>query len=195
MHAELLAKNGASGQAMPAEESLNFVIGSAASAGKVVDGLTEYALALAIDPSRFQPAPLDIVVRAAMAKLAAEIRESEAEITYDELPTVSGDWDRLQLLFEYLLDRALRHRSPERLAIHISAEEASGAWQFTVSDNAIAMDEDSLQKVFLPFARLHGNQRPGPGLVVCKAIVEKHGGAMRAEACPTGCKFVFSLPG
>jgi light-regulated signal transduction histidine kinase (bacteriophytochrome) len=129
-----------------------------------------------------------------MAKVAAQIRECDAEVIYDELPTVSGDWDRLQQLFEYLLDRALRQRGPDRPAIHISAEPDSGAWSFTVRDNGTEMDEESLQKAFVPFSRLHGNQRPGPGLVVCRAIVERHGGTMWAEACPGGCTFRFTLP-
>lgn len=190
-HAELLVRNDAG-----REESVGFVVGGVTAAGKVVDGLTEYALALALDPASFHPVPLDVIVRAAMAKLAAQIRQSEAEIIYDSLPTVTGDWDRLQQLFEYLLDRALRQPGANRPAIEISAEAASsGAWQLTVRDNGAEMDEESLQKAFVPFARLHINQRPGPGLAVCRAIVEKHGGTIWAEPSTGGCLFHFTLPG
>jgi light-regulated signal transduction histidine kinase (bacteriophytochrome) len=172
LHAELLAKNGAS------DPELDFVVIGAAAANAVVDGLSDYALALAIEPSRFQPVLLDIMFRSAMAKLAAPIRESGAEVTHGELPTVRGDADRLLQLFEYLLDDALRRRGTN---IRISAEAQDGALLFTVSDNGAPLTE-TVERTFKPFARLHGNQRPGPGLAVCRAIVERHRGTMWAES-------------
>ena len=174
IHAELLAKSAGS------EPSADFVVNGAASASAVVDGLADYALALAIDPSRFQPVLLDIMLRSAMAKLRG------AAVTYGELPAVRGNGDRLLQLFEYLLDDALRRRATE---VHISAEAQDGAWRFTARDNGTPLTE-TVEKEFRPFARLHGNQRPGPGLAVCRAIVERHGGTMRAE----GGAIHFTLP-
>jgi len=172
IHTELLTKSGAS------EPSLDFVVNGAAAAGAVVDGLSDYALALAIDPSRFQPVLLDIMLRSAMTKLAAAIRENAAEVTYGELPTLSGNGDRLLQLFEYLLDDALRRRATN---IRVSAAAHDGAWQFTVSDDGAPLTETE-ERAFKPFTRLHGNQRPGPGLAVCRAIVEQHGGTMWADS-------------
>jgi len=65
---------------------------------------------------------------------------------------------------------------------------------FAVRDNGTAVDSTTLEKVFTPFARLHGNQRPGPGLATCLAIVERHAGRMWAEASAEGCLFYFTLP-
>ncbi len=63
------------------EQSLAFLQSSAVTAGAVVDGITDFALALGIDESRFQPTPLDVMLRSAMAKLASQIRDSDAEVS------------------------------------------------------------------------------------------------------------------
>jgi light-regulated signal transduction histidine kinase (bacteriophytochrome) len=194
VYSELLAKNRTVRGEDESDRSLNFMANGATSASAVVDGITDYALALAIDASRFQPAPLDVILRSAMAKLALPLRESSAEVIYGELPTVMGDADRLMQLFEYLLDQALRRRGANRPRIEFSAARQDGGWLFTVSDNGAPLP-DPLERSFTPFARLHGNQRPGPGLTTCRAIVERHGGRMWAEASTEGCVFLLTLPG
>lgn len=188
IYAELLAKNGL-GASEENARPMEFIVNGAATAGAVVDGISDYALALAIDPSRFQTAFLDVILRSAMAKLAAPIRESGAQIVYGELPEMRGDPDRLLQLFEYLLDQALRRRGTQ---IKVSAEQQGDGWQFTVGDNGASIAE--IERLFTPFARLHSNQRSGPGLAICKAIVERHGGRMWAEPAAEGCSLRFTLP-
>ena len=193
IHADLSTRKRAAGELDESDRSLGFVASGATTADAVLDGIGDYALALAIDSSRFQPAPLDVLLRAAIAKLAARIGESSAEVVYGDLPDVRGDSDRLLQLFEYLLDDALRRRGLERPLIRISAEREDGAWLFTVSDNGMPLGE-ALDSAFKPFARIHANRRPGPGLAICRAIVERHGGSMWAESCADGCIFRFTLP-
>lgn len=194
-HAELLARKGAAGPDDDSKQSLGFMVSGAAAAGAVLDGITDYALALAIDASRFHPVPLDVIVRGALAKLSTQLRASHAEVSYDDLPTsVLGDADRLLQLFEYLVDRAVRG-APNPARIHISAEPQNSAWLFTVRDNAGGVNAEAPEAAFAPFARLHANQRPGPGLATCRTIVERHGGRMWAESAPDGGSvFRFTLP-
>jgi light-regulated signal transduction histidine kinase (bacteriophytochrome) len=192
-HAELLARNSALGEGDDSKQSLAFLISGAAAAGAVLDGITDYALALAIDASRFHPVPLDVIVRGALARLSAQLRASDAEVSYDDLPSVPGDADRLLQLFEYLVDRAVRGE-PNRPRIRISAEPQNDGWLFTVRDNGGGINAETLEAGFRPFARLQANQRPGPGLATCRTIVERHGGRMWAESDPDGCLFRFTLP-
>lgn len=194
IHAELLGRNSSAGQGDDSRESLAFVATGAAAAGAVLDGIADYALALALDASRFLPVPMDVIVRGAMARLSTQLKTSDATVSHDELPNVLGDADRLLQLFEYLVDRALRADGRKGLHIRVSAEAQNGMWLFTVLDNAGAMDAESLAAVFTPFARLYSNQRPGPGLATCRAIVERHGGRMWAQSNPDGGLFRFTLP-
>jgi chemotaxis family two-component system sensor kinase Cph1 len=193
-HAELLARNSGAGQADDSKQSLAFVVSGAAAAGAVLDGITDYALALAVDASRFQPVPLDVILRGALARLSTQLRATGAEVTYDDLPSVPGDADRLLQLFEYLVDRAVRS-GPNPPRIHISAELQDGAWLLTVRDNVGGIKAEAPEAVFAPFARMQANQRPGPGLATCRTIVERHGGKMWAEsAADGGSVFRFTLP-
>jgi signal transduction histidine kinase len=52
--------------------------------------------------------------------------------------------------------------------------------------------------MFQPFQRLHaqaGYEGSGIGLAICRRIVERHGGTIRAETRPGGgARFLFTLP-
>ena len=194
IHGEILARRSAKQPPDDPDQPLAFVLSGAAAAMAVVDGLADYALALAVDTARFQPVPLEVMFRVALAKLSPQLRESD-EVTYDNLPSVRGDADRLLQLFEYLVDHALRHRGSGPASIHIAAELQNGAWLFTLRDNCAGMAAENMEGAFTPFARLYTNQRPGPGLATCRAIVERHGGRMWAESDPgAGCVLRFTLP-
>jgi light-regulated signal transduction histidine kinase (bacteriophytochrome) len=180
IHSELLAKGEAPSQ--DAEQSLAFVLKGASTAAALVDGITDYALALIIDPARFQPVPMDIMLRSALAKLAKPIRETEAQITYGDLPTVPGDADRILQLLEYLVDYTLRRCGAGKPVVRLDAELHEDEWLFTLRDNCAGLNTDEVERVFKPFARVNGNERPGPGLTICRTIVERHGGRMWAES-------------
>jgi len=161
----------------------------------VIDGLTDYSLALQTDPKAFQPVPMDVILRAALAKLARQLRENGAEVAYEALPRVSGSPDRLMLLFELLVDNAVRNRGADDPRIRITAEVRGEGWLFQVRDNGVGVHSEFLEAIFRPFERLRGKERPGPGLAICRVIVERHGGTIWAESVPDGgCAFCFTLP-
>jgi len=193
-HSELLRRDTASAQGTAGQGPLDFIVGGATQASLLVDGLTDYSLALQIDPSTFRPLRADVILRTALAKLAAYLREHNAIVTYEDLPTVLGNADRLVQLFELLVDNAVRCRRQDDPRIHITAERAGGEWLFAVRDNCTAVEQEFLERQFKPFERIHGQQRPGPGLATCRIIVERHGGTLRAESTPEGNTFRFTLP-
>ena len=194
IHTELLNHNRAAGSEPDSEQSLEFIANGAIAAAAVVDGIADYALALAIDAARFHAVPLDVMLRAAISKLAVRIRETNTQVNYGDLPEVSGDADRLLQLFEYLLDHALRRGGKKSLNIHISAKAQDNGWLFTVRDDGPGLQVEPAEKAFTPFVRMHANQRPGPGLAICRAIVERHGGQLWAEQEAECCVLRFTLP-
>jgi light-regulated signal transduction histidine kinase (bacteriophytochrome) len=177
------------------KEMLGFIANGSVQVGLLIDGLTDYSLALQTDPGSFQPVPMDVILRAVLAKIATPLRESQAEVSYDPLPRICGNADRLMQLFENLIDRALRHRGAEGPRIRVSAQSHDECWQFQVWNNGPPIEAEFAEKIFQPFERFHGNERPGPGLAVCRVIVERHGGKIWAESAPDGgCLFCFTLP-
>lgn len=177
-HAELLGKRG------DADPRLAFIIEGAGKVDQLVDGLSGYSLALRIDPGSFVISPLGVLLRTVLAKLDREIQQNQAEVTYGDLPRVSGDPDRLVQLLENLLC----HRGRISQLVHITADPYAKGWLFTVRDSGPSIEAADLERIFQPFVH-------GLGLAACREIVERHGGRIWAESpAGSGCTFRFTLP-
>jgi light-regulated signal transduction histidine kinase (bacteriophytochrome) len=195
-HSELLLQHSDAPAPSGLQERLRFVVDGATRIDLLVEGVASYAVALQIDAGSFQSTRMDVLLRGVLARLDKEIRDNHAEITYDPLPRVSGNPDRLMQVLEHLLRNALRHRGPSAPRIHISAEKQAERWLFAVKDNGPGLEADCLESVFKPFERC-GKESTGPGLglAICRVIVERHGGAIWAESnAVSGSTFLFTLP-
>jgi two-component system, chemotaxis family, sensor kinase Cph1 len=163
----------------------------------LAEGLSAYSIALQIDKGSFQPTRMDRAVRNALARLDKELRDQGAEVEFGELPRVSGNPDRLAQIFEVLLRNALRHRTERPPRIKITASKHDDEWLFAVRDNGPGIEAQYLERVFQPFETVlvRDGQSAGMGLAICRAIVERHGGKIRAESEPgLGSTFLFTLP-
>lgn len=140
----------------------------------------------------------DSVVTRASAQLRMAIADSNAFVSWRGLPTVRGDGAQLATLFQQLIANALRFRRESPLEIRIRAERRGDMWQFAVQDTGSGIPADQHAHVFELFTRASGcGQRDGNGLglAICKAIVERHGGAIWFESTPgQGSTFCFTLP-
>jgi signal transduction histidine kinase len=196
-NAELLLKTPEKRDSPDYERILGFITGGAEKMDSLVDGLSSYSLALHVEARAFQPTRTDVLLRAALAKLARELGSSGAEVAYDDLPGIKGDPDRLMNLFENLVRNAVQHRGPEAPKIHISAQPREGAWLFAVRDNGPGVDSEDLERMFQPFERLsrNGTSGAGLGLAICREIVVRHNGRIWAESTAgSGCAVFFTLP-
>ncbi len=79
--------------------------------------------------------------------------------------------------------------------IAFSRDENAEAGGFAISDNGVGFDPEHVEKLFLPFARLHGSDQfhgTGLGLSIVRRIVERHGGHVAASGAPGyGARFAF----
>jgi two-component system, chemotaxis family, sensor kinase Cph1 len=196
-NAELLLKTPQKRDTADYEQILGFIVGGAKKIDSLVDGLSSYSLALHVEARTFQPAQTGVLLRAVLAKLAAELSGSGAEVSYDDLPRIEGDPDRLMNLFENLVRNAVQHRGWAAPRIHIGAEARDGAWLFAVRDNGPGIDSEDLERMFRPFERLSRNETGGAGLglAICREIVVRHNGRIWAESTAgSGCTIFFTLP-
>lgn len=114
------------------------------------------------------------------------------------LPEMQADRVRLERIVCNLLDNAAKY-SPEKSAIRVTARKDGKKLVIGVGDQGDGIPVDSQDKLFQPFERLgqHTAQKPGSGvgLVVCKRLVEAHGGKIWVEsAVGKGSIFYFSIP-
>jgi light-regulated signal transduction histidine kinase (bacteriophytochrome) len=133
----------------------------------------------------------------AMAALDSAISSSGAQITYDDLPTITGNLTQLSLLFQNLLSNAIKFRSETSPAIHISCETIDGMHHISVSDKGIGIDMKDAERIFLLLQRLHSKDQyegSGIGLAVCRRIAQRHGANITLASKPgEGSTFTISF--
>jgi signal transduction histidine kinase len=137
------------------------------------------------------------VMTETLSNLEDLIRIRGAQVTYGELPNVSGTPQLVQLL-QNLIGNGIKYCEAEVPVNYVTALPVGGdLWQFSVKDNGIGIPEKNLQEVFEPFHRLRSEAKyegTGLGLATCKKIVERHGGSISGRSeHGNGSTFLFTL--
>jgi PAS domain S-box-containing protein len=115
-----------------------------------------------------------------------------------DLPPVEADHLRVERILYNLVENATKY-SPPRSTIEVSSRVKEGEVITGVTNEGTGITPEEQSRIFAPFERLgkDGTIRSGLGLglVVCKRLVEAHGGRIWVESEPgKGCTFYFSLP-
>ncbi len=160
-------------------------------AGEVITGLSDFAK-LELPASDAVPvAQLVADVLAARELppgMAVELKGVES------CPAVRGDARQLAIVLGNLVGNAVEAmRGGGRLVVEAVAHE--GRVELTVADDGPGIDHEFLHRVFEPFYTTK-TRGMGLGLAMCRAIVENHGGEIRAERHDgSGARLMISLPG
>jgi signal transduction histidine kinase len=138
---------------------------------------------------KFAVVDMSAVVREVLTDLEASITDSGARIVIGALPDVSGERVLVAQVLRNLLTNAIKYRKKDGpLEIRIAGRTlADGDIEIAVADNGIGFDQAYADQIFKPFHRLHSHtEYPGTGigLAVCRKILERHGGSVRAEGRP-----------
>ncbi|MEG4352395.1 ATP-binding protein [Microcoleus sp. LAD1_D3] len=162
----------------------------------LIDDLLEYSR---VGRSRkpFTLTDCNHAVEQALANLQGAIGETQAIVTYSELPAVMGDISQLVQLFQNLVSNAIKYRHDAPPVVHITACKQEKNWFISVSDNGIGIAPQHQKRIFQIFQRLHTQREysgTGIGLAICQKIVELHGGCIWVESEPEqGSTFYFTL--
>jgi signal transduction histidine kinase len=141
---------------------------------------------------------LDDVLAAAVTELVDEWHTAGARLRGMVKPhVVIGNRRSLELLFQQLLRGALAARSGALVVTVASVEE--GPWvRVDVQDNGLAVSAEEARDAFLPLAPPRGRGPllgAGVGPLICRRVVERHGGRIWAEPGESaGMVIHFTLP-
>ena len=168
---------------------LNRMQGAAARMQNLLNSLLAYSRVTTI-ATPLKETSLGRSVEIALSNLEIMIREKNALVEIEDLPTIKADRVQMIQLFQNLIGNALkfcrRDRSPH-VRIYARSKDESGGVKFVcVEDNGIGFEERYLDKIFAPFQQLNGRNSPydgvGMGLAICKKIVTHHGGEITAKS-------------
>jgi PAS domain S-box-containing protein len=180
-----------------ADEVIEFAVDGAARMRGLIDDLLTYSHAGRIDEP-FEPVDLRSLAERAAARLRSQAVPA-AEISVGPLPTLAGNAQGLEQLFQNLIHNAVKFVPAGHSAqVEVGAERSGANWRFTVSDNGIGLDPGQAGQIFRMFERLHsGDDYPGTGigLAIAEKVVARHGGRIWAEPrAEGGSRFCFTLP-
>jgi hypothetical protein len=165
---------------------------------------------LTAEPSDFTTVDLNDTLRELLTDLSEEIREKEARISVDRLPTLYASQRLMRPLFQNLISNALKYRKQDvQPVIKIRSDSMTDAphtgnatenryFRIYIEDNGIGFEQKYAEEIFGMFKRLHNNgefEGTGIGLALCKKIVEQHQGFISARSLVNqGSTFIISFP-
>ena len=130
------------------------------------------------------------------------IQEAQADLEIKPLPVVNANGLGMAQLFRNLLHNALKYRKPDtpaRITISavLSSNDSSPSLCIHVTDNGIGINEKHLQRVFLPFERMHSGvvQGTGLGLAICRKVCDSHNWTLNVKSTlGVGTTFEVAIP-
>jgi signal transduction histidine kinase len=165
---------------------------------KLLDNLLEYSL-LGKNTKEVSEVDLNDKMIKVKQNLTVLIQETNAEITYSNLPKVVASATEMSQLFQNLIANALKFRKPNvEPVIDIGCMENLNEYLFAISDNGIGIKKEDQERVFALFTRLHSHTKyegTGIGLATCKKILTNLNGKIWVSSTEgVGTTFYFTIP-
>jgi light-regulated signal transduction histidine kinase (bacteriophytochrome) len=164
-----------------------------------------------IEKPVFVETNLNDILGEVLGEMENVIKERNAVIHAEPLPTLSVNPVLMRPLFHNLISNAVKYAKKDVQAVVRIYSEFSAATngsdtaevknkycRIYVEDNGIGFDQKYSEQIFGMFKRLHLHtefEGTGIGLALCKKIVEEHNGFITARSkVNEGSVFIISLP-
>lgn len=160
--------------------------------------VTESLMRLSEPPREVELLSLNAVIPDVMALLSFQFEQAGIERELDLEPNLrilASDGD-LRMITVNLTQNAI-HAMPNGGAFRMEAGTSGNQVVLRFSDTGTGIAPQDIERIFLPFwsRRADGTTGRGLGLSICKAIVERSGGAITVNSVPgRGTEFMISLP-
>ena len=176
------------------------VVGEAQRLSRLVENLLAYARITDIAQAyAFEPLPVGVLFHDIQQEFEAQLDDAGFDLQFNLQPDVGpvrGDRLALRLLFDNLIDNAIRYSKTER-RVHLSAETHGATVTIHVSDAGIGIPPEEIPLVTQKFVR--GRSAPsggsGLGLAIATRIARDHRGTLSIQSTPgEGTTVSVSLP-
>ncbi len=168
----------------------------------MMEGVLSYA---ALDGYQQGIEELDLneILHSIETDLELVIQKRKAVVQMDPLPKIPGYPILIYQLFYNLISNALKFSRTDitpQIRIHYKSivVDHKDYAQFRVIDNGIGFDSKYAERIFHTFTRLNARddyEGTGLGLSLCKKIVNRHQGFLKASGKPNlGAEFIVELP-
>lgn len=178
--------------------SLDKIAKASARMQSLINDLLKFSRQTTVNED-FVQVSLNQLMQDVIADLEIEIEKSSAQIELTILPEIWGVPSQIRQLFQNLLSNAIKFRKKEQVPfVRIYSEQWRGLNRIIIQDNGIGFDSKYADEIFMVFKRLHNYHEfegSGVGLSICKKIIDRHNGSIRAESkMDEGSKFILEFP-
>jgi signal transduction histidine kinase len=148
---------------------------------RLIDNLLAYSRITDVTEAyHFEPLDVSRLLEEALRGFAPQLSSSGFEVDVDvppDVPLVRADRTAMGLLFDNVIDNAVRYSGPEHW-LGIRATRTNGIVRVAISDKGIGIPSDEIDHVVRKFyrGRQAGSGGSGLGLAIANRIVSDHGG-------------------
>jgi PAS domain S-box-containing protein len=147
----------------------------------------------------YQIVELPAIIHNVLRKFESKTSHRFSVKLAEDIPIIEADAIRVERIIFNLVQNAVKYSAPGK-TVELFARRQNGSVLIGVRDEGIGIAEKDRPKLFNLFQRIenkgkHAAPGIGLGLVVCKRLVEAHGGSIRVESQEgKGSTFCFTLP-
>jgi PAS domain S-box-containing protein len=190
---------------------LNRIASSAKRLYAMIEGVLSYSSLQGMEQSA-GPVDLNNILEGIENDFEIVIQQKQASLQYQDLPVIEGFSLLSSQLFSNLISNSLKFSqanvppvirisaapmSPEEV-LSEKLDERRAYTKITLTDNGIGFAQQYADRIFQIFSRLNSKDQfegTGLGLALCRKIVERHGGIIRASSQENeGATFSIILP-
>ena len=121
---------------------------------------------------------------AAIDNLKLKISESNAQVIASVLGIINCSPDIMTLLFQNIIENAIKYRSEAAPIIHVEIDENFNETIISIKDNGIGIPQKDTERVLEVFERVQEKNYDGDGvgLAVCRKIMTALHGEISIES-------------
>ena len=183
---QLLAKQHDDKLDAQAKKYIHFATDGAVRMQALIDGLLSLSR-ISRSMAPLVPVDLNDVAKRVIAAMRRSKTLENVEVKYESLPTILGDANQLELVFQNLIQNAAKFNRSATPVIAIGTRTHQATVEIFVKDNGIGIEENQHARIFEIFQRLNKRSEfdgSGVGLALVQKIVEHHDGAVEVESAP-----------
>ena len=180
------------------QEYLRFATENAKQMHVLIQDVLEFSKVDSVPDLKKESVDMNESIMLVVQNLQESIKETNAEILTDALPTVEANSVHILQLLQNLVGNGIKYNKNHFPKVEIKHNRVNGHHIFAIQDNGIGISQEYHEQIFEMFKRLHTRDEykgTGIGLAICKKIVNNFGGRIWLESnFGQGSIFYFTIP-